>query len=161
MKRYFISLIVALSLIAIGSIASFYEALDFKVVDSFTNGDLSERIMTYDLKNSTNKVVIDTFFNGDASISYDDTLVPGSYRLLVTYYSDALYVDKYSTIDDDVEYIDFSVNGKGDFETFKKFVNITIDGLKNKKIYDYEKALTPSIKVYINSADKDKIVLED
>jgi hypothetical protein len=161
MKKYFISLIVAFSLIIIGGIASFYEALDFKVVNHFTDSDFSERTMTYDLKSNTNKVVINTFFKGDASISYDNTITPGNYKILITYYSEVLYIDKYSTIENNIEYIDFDITGKEDFDTFKKFINITIDGLKNKNIYNYENALAPSIKVYINETDRNKVVLED
>jgi hypothetical protein len=161
MKKYFISLIVGLCFIFFGAIISFYEALDFKVVDKFADNSFSEKTITYDLKNINNSVIISTPYISNASLEYDNSITTGNYKIIITYYNEMFNIDKYSQAEDNTEYVDIDMDSKDDFETFKKLINVTINGLKDKKVYNYSKSLSPTIKVYINESDKDKILLED
>jgi hypothetical protein len=157
MKKYFISLIVGLCFIVCGALISFYEALDFRVVDKFVNDNFSEKTITYDLKNTNDLVIINTPFISNTSIEYDNTIPSGNYRITIKYYNEILDIDKYSEVEDKTEYVNIDMDSREDFDNLKKLINVTIDGLRDKKVYNYSKALSPTIKVYINASDKDKI----
>jgi hypothetical protein len=155
MKKHFITLIIAFCFVIAGIITMAFETLEFSISDIFVDTNLNKRTVTYNLTKLKDKVEIIAPLNNNISIAYDNDIPAGNYKIVVTYYKDLLSIDKSNLIDDNNEIVYISVDDHSNFETFKQLIDITIEGLKNKVLYNYAMALTPEVKVYINEADKD------
>ncbi len=162
MKRYIISFIVAFIFITFGIILSVTELFEFDIVDEFSDGNLATETKTYDLDINSSEVNISSSYSNNMKITKDDIMEEGKYTLKVTYYDDLFYINKSSEKFNDIEYIYIEEDVIGnDFRFFKKVLKETYKGLKNKKIYNYYKAMSPSVEVIINEKDFDKFVLEE
>lgn len=155
MRRYMITLGISLILIMAGVTLTIYEFMDFDIVDDFNSKSLSKETVVYNFKTSNVVTNIDTSFTNKANIIYDDNIAPGNIKISVNYYDDIINIESQSIRNDYYNLVKIEADGTGDFETISEVFKLTIEGLKNQEIYNYAKALRPTVKVYINKADRD------
>lgn len=74
-------------------------------------------------------------------------------KIEISYYKDLRYVESYKNSYNKFTEIDFYYDGKYS----KKFTDLIIDNLKNKKFYNYEKLYNADIKVIATSANIEKL----
>jgi hypothetical protein len=117
------------------------EVFDFTVKNDFNNAELTKKAQVYDITKTTKLMDISTDNTKDPTIVYDDTITAGNVRIIVTYYNTFIDITKDSTFLNDREVVYIDADGITHFNNIKKFINISIEGLKHKEVYNYEKAL--------------------
>jgi hypothetical protein len=161
MKRYIINLTISFVLIVFGIILSIFELLDFSIKDRFDDQTLSSKTGSYDFIINKELIEIDTSAIGKSDIIYNNNITPGSLKVEVTYYNNLLEIDKFSLVRNDREIVYFALDKVDDFNTAKKLIKITLDGLKKKTLYNYAEAVLPEIRIYINKVDSDSIMVRN
>ena len=157
MRKYIITLTMSFFLIIFGAILTVSEVLDFNISDTFNDESFSTKTLSYDIKLDNTATEVDTDFTKTPVIIYDNTMASGSMKLTVTYYDDFIAIDKFSLTRNHNDVIYITADGNEDFRTVKKLIQLSINGLKNQEVYNYETALRPDVQIIINEADKDLV----
>lgn len=159
MTRYFIAFSTAFFIIIFGLVLTGVEISRFKIDDDINNLDLSVNTITYDSNISKMPTKIVVSYHVKPFINYSDEIETGKMKVIVNYYDELHTINKITTINDSSKKFKIMVNAKNNYKMLSKMMKITIEGLKDKKIYDYPKVLSPNIQVFINPADKDSVTV--
>lgn len=155
MKKYVFFIVMSLFLIIFGFVLTLTEIIDFKIADSFNDKTVSKKEMHYQLEITSPSVVIDSTGLNKVDIIYDDDVKAGTIEIGVTYYNDLVKIEKYNLTDNNSDVISIVTEGIFNKKSAKEFFEVTIEGLKDKEVYDYYSALKPNLKILVNSADED------
>ena len=161
MKKNIILIFIAFCLMALGINLMVYEIMDFDIAKNFKDGAFTKKVCTYEFKKVKKDVEIIVANDRNAYIQFDNSLEKDNYKIVVTYYKDFFKIDKLFTTRDDTEQIYIKYSNKKDLKNIKKVIGVTIDGIKNKEVYDYHNAFSPVVKVYINEENKDDFRIRD
>lgn len=161
MRKYVASLIISFFLVMFGIFLTISEVLNFKIVDKFDNNVLAKYTKTYDIEIAKPKIEINASQTNEPTVVYDNTLEKGKMKLVVTYYNEIMDIDKYVLVNDDTDVLYVDIDEIEEFRTVKKLIEVTIEGLKEDTIYNYEKAIRPDLNVIINEADKDVVKIRN
>jgi hypothetical protein len=162
MKKYIISFIVAFLFITFGIVLSITELFEFDITDKFSQGNLSTKVKMYNLDITSSEINISSSYSSNMIITKDNTMQEGKYTLKVTYYDDLFDISKSNEKFNNVEYVYLDEDiVNNDFSFYKKVLKETLKGLKDKKIYNYYKAMSPSVEIILNEKDFDKFVIEE
>lgn len=155
MKRYFIAFTLAFFLITFGIFLTAIEISNFKIIDELTNTSLEVKTSTYDLNltKDTTRILISPYKK--PVINYTNDIEQGKIKIVINYFNELVKVKKLTTTNDDNEIIYILADNKNNLSAGQKIVKMTIDGLKDKQIYNYKKGLLPNVQVFINENDKD------
>lgn len=153
MKGYIISIITGFVLIGCGIGFLAFEVMDYDYVEGLpVNLSESKKTYSYDLNEGNIYFDIDEEYT---KIITDDSITPGTINTEVIFYGKAFNLYTSQEITPTGKIIRYSTGLKTN--GIKYFYKITIDGLKDKKIYDYEKLEDMTINVYVNSVDLEKV----
>ena len=156
MKKHIIIFVISIVLIIAGSIWTVYEVFDYKLASNFKDNAFTTKTVTFETSITKAKVIVKTGHYGEIKITKNDTIVTGTVKIEVTYFNQLFNVNYSSRIDDNNQSLLLTFNNADEeenFNNFRRILDITIDGLKNKTIYNYEKAFRPTIEVFVNSSD--------
>lgn len=156
MKKHIIILVIAFLLIIAGSIWTFYEVFDYKLTSDFKNNVFTTKTVNFETSINKAKVFVSTNRFGKIKITKNDEIIAGTIKIKVTYFNQLFNVNYSSMIDKNEQSLLLTFNHADEeevFNNFRRIIDITIDGLKNKVIYNYKKALRPTIEIFVNSND--------
>lgn len=157
MKKHLISLIVGCIFFGIGITMTILNVFDYDYINSFSDSKIKQSTLIFNdtINNKNFFVAADA---SKANLVTDDKLAAGNIKIVVKYYGD--FTRAIKRIEETPNYklfkidIDFNINN---FEQTKKLFNVTIDALKDKKIYNYSALLKSDVTVYCNSADSNYV----
>lgn len=161
MTKNIVVLTLSFFLIIFGAVLTVSEVVDYDVKDNFDEGTLTTMTTTYDLTLKNDKLDVDTYFTLEPSIVYDNSIDKGTVKIKVTYYNELMSIDKVMITRTRGDIIDIRVNDTNNFDSVKKIVSLTLNGLRNKEVYNYVNALKPTVVVFINEADKDAVKIRN
>ena len=156
MKKHIIIFIVSIVLIMAGSIWTIYEVFDYKLANNFKEDAFTTKTVSFEASITKAKVFVHADRYGKINITKNDEISIGTVKIEVTYFNQLFNVNYSSMIDDNNQSLLLSFNHvdeEENFNNFKRILDVTIDGLKNKTIYNYGKAFRPTINVFVNSSD--------
>lgn len=156
MKKQIIIYIVSFILIMAGSIWTAFEVFDYKLTNKFTKNELTTKTVSYETSINKARVFVKTDCYRKIKLIKSDLIPVGTVKINVTYFNQLFSVNYSSNISNREQTLLLSFNrirNEENFNNIRMIINITIDGLKNKTIYNYAKALRPSIEVLANSSD--------
>jgi len=156
MKKHIIVFIVSIVLIMAGSIWTVYEVFDYKLASNFKDSAFTTKTVSFETSITKAKVLVNANHYGKINIIKNDTIITGTVKIEVTYFNQLFNVNYSSRIDDNNQSLLLTFNHADEeenFNNFRRILDVTIDGLKNKTIYNYGKAFRPTIEVFVNSSD--------
>lgn len=154
MKRFIITLAIAITLISAGLILTITETFNFRLSNKFENDPFTKRTLIYNYKTSNGITKIDTAFTKKPIIKYDDTINKGNIKIVVTYYSEFLKINNDFDKKDSGNTIYINTDENGSYQAMRKLLRYNTKSIKNKIIYNYLDAFKPSVKIMINASDK-------
>ncbi|MFA5407635.1 MAG: hypothetical protein WC343_02570 [Bacilli bacterium] len=161
MKKVIINIIIAFLLIIFGIAVTVSETLDFTTSNTLDGTTFSKKELIYDVELNETLTTINTSFSHDPTIVYDDSILSGSMKIVISYYDDFVVLNKYSLNNDSELLINIDATQINKWDIMKDFVNMTIDGLKEKRIINYSSALKPDVTIYINQVDKNIVKISE
>jgi hypothetical protein len=157
MRKNIVILTLSFFLIIFGCVITVSEVVDYEVKDNFDDGTLTLMTNTYDLTLNNNTLDITTTFTEEPSIIYDNSMDKGDVKIKVTYYNELMNIDKFVITKTSGDTANISTDDTNNFDAVKKMISVTLNGLRHKEVYNYVSALKPTVKVFINEADKDAV----
>lgn len=153
MRKHIVLIIVGCLFLGVGMVLTAVDIFDYKYVNVLPSNTLTQKTITYDETIDNRSVYI--VYGGENSIIKQEASIPvGHIKIDVSYYSDFGTISR--DIQDDMSYkiIDINFNTHmRNINNIKKLMNLGIDGLKRKKLYNYSLLFEPTLAVYINSED--------
>lgn len=161
MKKHFVTMTISFICIILGIIITVYEGMNFTIMDDFTDSGIHTKTISYDVKVEPGIIEIHSTFTKEPTIAFDNDLSANDVKIDITYYDRFMNISNsnYSSSDNNAIFI--NAYSKDSYETIKKYVLLTFDGLKKDILYNYEQALRPDIKITINEINKDDIKIID
>lgn len=149
----FITFLVGLSLVGIGFGISIIDIAYTEILDELPENsiELTSRIEEYDM---VDNLVIDdhNWYSSNVEYVVDNSLTD-TIKLELTYYNDVNRVEIYKSESSNFTYI----NAYNETRWNKKILNLILNNLKDKKIYDYDILFEYTLKVYTSESNIDKI----
>lgn len=147
--------------IMLGIVFTVAEALEYSIVDDFDADTLSKKVLAYDMTLNNKVTQIDTT-SCEAFIVYDNSIKTGNIKLVITYYDELIKINEFSVkqSNNDIIYVEADETEDG-LRVARELARATVEGLKQKQIYNYTEAIRPHIKVVINEADKESVKIRN
>lgn len=152
-KMLFASFIVGLSLLGIGFGVSVIDIAYTEILDELPENviDLTTKIEEYDM---VDNLVIDDHYWYATDVEYvTDNDLTDTVKLEISYYKDVNHVEVYKSESSNFTYI----NAYSESRWNKRILDLILNNLKDKKIYEYDKLYDYSIKVYSSETNINKM----
>ncbi|MDD2203247.1 MAG: hypothetical protein PHT75_02890 [Bacilli bacterium] len=155
MKKHIFTIVISLFVIMFGFLLTITEIIDFKFVNTFNSEVVSISEKSYQFDITSPSVIIDSRNLNEVDIEYDEDIQVGTIKIKATYYDDFVIIEKIDSIENNSDLISIVTEGVSNKRAIKKYIDLTIEGLKEKEIYNYYQALKPNLKIMINNEDAD------
>ncbi len=147
-KPWFIIFLVSLAICGVGSGISLIEIANTKISEETPKTNLTTNKLTeeYDINDN---LIIDIY----NSKYVEDESLKDKVKIEINYYNDISNVYLYNNIYKNYKIINYDFNIKD----INLLINIIIDNLKNKEIYDYSKLQIKDITIYTSKSNIEKL----
>lgn len=161
MKRHFVSLIIGCLLLGIGAAYTAVDFYNYDYINKLPSSNIISKVVTLNESFDGKKIMVITY-DGKASIKESSDIEVGKARIEISYYDLFGSLDQNNEETSSYKIYRVSINPRhNNWEETRRLVDLGIDNLKDKKIYNYSWYYRPVITVYVNTVDKDNVKIDN